>query len=247
MTSSAHQLPAVSGPFAVFTRFALYDGGIGVAASVAVALVALLLPWAVANALVTVASTVLATEVNARFAFGAGRRADRRQHLESAGSAAAAYAVTCGAMAVLHLAVPSPGVLCDQLVYLSASALAGIGRFVVLRMFVFTAHRSRERALPVRAPGAVAEDVRTAPSPVPHAEREGAERLRPAAGPASPSLPSPRAARCYYRPHGGLVRPATSSAARSGMRFVGRVGGHSGSNGGAARPGRASPLPALCS
>ncbi|MFD9818488.1 hypothetical protein ACFWW0_05885, partial [Streptomyces violascens] len=74
MTSSAHQLPAVPGPFAVFTRFALYDGGIGVAAGAAVALIALLLPWAVANALVTGASTVLATEVNARFTFGGRRR-----------------------------------------------------------------------------------------------------------------------------------------------------------------------------
>ncbi|WP_434094817.1 hypothetical protein [Streptomyces hyaluromycini] len=112
-------------------------GGVGVASSAAVSLCAALMPWAVANALMTAASTVLCTELNARFAFGAGRRAGWRRHWQSAGSAAAAYAVTCAAMAVLHMVRPSPGILAEQAVYLGAAGLAGTGRFLVLRLFVF--------------------------------------------------------------------------------------------------------------
>ena len=128
---------AASGPFAAFARFVLCGGGVGVASSGAVALVALLMPWALANALITVASTLLCTELHARFTFGAGRRAGWRQHWQSAGSAVGAYAVTSAAMLVLHLMQSSPGMLTEQVVYLSASGLAGIGRFLVLRLFVF--------------------------------------------------------------------------------------------------------------
>jgi hypothetical protein len=47
---------------------------------------------------------------------------------QSAGSATAAYAVTCAAIFVLHLVQSTPGMLTEQIVYLSASGLAGIGR-----------------------------------------------------------------------------------------------------------------------
>ena len=128
---------------ASFARFVLCGGGVGLLASAAVALLAETMPWALANALITVASTILCTELHARFTFGAGRRAGWRQHWQSAGSATAAYVVTCLAMFVLHLAQSAPGVLTEQIVYLSASGLAGIGRFLVLRLFVFAAGRNR--------------------------------------------------------------------------------------------------------
>ncbi len=142
-----HQTPAAAapGPLASFARFVLCGGGVGFASSAAVALLATLLPWVVANALITVASTLLCTELHARFTFGAGGRAGWRRHLQSAGSASAAYAVTCAAMLVLHVVQPSAGVLCEQIVYLSASALAGIGRFLVLRLFVFAVGRNGAR------------------------------------------------------------------------------------------------------
>jgi putative flippase GtrA len=138
------QTPAAAapGPLASFARFVLCGGGVGFASSAAVTLLATLLPWVVANALITVASTLLCTELHARFTFGAGGRAGWRRHLQSAGSASAAYAVTCAAMLVLHVVQPSAGVLCEQIVYLSASALAGLGRFLVLRLFVFAVGRN---------------------------------------------------------------------------------------------------------
>ncbi|MFI6278716.1 hypothetical protein [Streptomyces sp. NPDC050988] len=129
------------GPFASFVRFVVCGGGIGVLSSGAVALLAGAMPWAVANAVITVASTVLCTELHALFTFGTGKRAGRRQHWQSAGSATAAYAVTSLAMLILHLVQSSPGTLTEQVVYLSASGLAGTGRFLVLRLFVFAGGR----------------------------------------------------------------------------------------------------------
>ncbi|MGW0533572.1 hypothetical protein [Streptomyces sp. NPDC003032] len=130
------------GPFAAFARFVLCGGGVGLASSFAVAALATWLPWALANAVITAASTLLATELHARFTFGAGRRATWRQHAQSAGSAAAAYAVTCAAMFALQQLVAAPGAVLEQAVYLSASALAGVARFAVLRLMVFTGTRS---------------------------------------------------------------------------------------------------------
>ncbi|MET7600613.1 hypothetical protein ACWERY_40145 [Streptomyces sp. NPDC004082] len=144
------------GALAAFARFVLCGGGVGVASSFAVAALAPWTTWVLANAVITVASTLLATELHARFTFGAGRRATRSQHLQSAGSATAAYAVTCAAMFVLQLLVAAPGAVLEQVVYLSASALAGVARFAVLRLVVFARGRSqsavRERtASPVSA------------------------------------------------------------------------------------------------
>ncbi|UUU35818.1 hypothetical protein JIX56_41550 [Streptomyces sp. CA-210063] len=129
--------PAVPGPLGAFARFVLCGGGVGVASSPSVALLAGLVPWVVANALITVASTLLATELHARFTFGAGRHAGWREHVQSAGSASVAYVVTCAAMLVLQAVQPSAGILLEQAVYLGAAALTGIGRFLVLRLFVF--------------------------------------------------------------------------------------------------------------
>ncbi|MEV0157850.1 hypothetical protein AB0H57_29630 [Micromonospora sp. NPDC050686] len=98
---------------------------------------ATLMPWAAANALITVASTLLGTELHARFTFGAGRRARWHQHLQSAGSAIAAYLATSAAILVLHAVQPSASIGWEQAVYLSASGLAGTGRFLVLRLYVF--------------------------------------------------------------------------------------------------------------
>ncbi|MFF8878672.1 GtrA domain-containing protein [Streptomyces flaveolus] len=137
---------AEPGAFASFARFVLCGGGVGLAAGFAVAALASWIPWALANAAITVVSTLLATELHARFTFGAGGRATWRQHTQSAGSAAAAYAVTCGAMLVLHQLVAAPGAVLEQVVYLSASALTGVARFAVLSLVVFARNRSRSAA-----------------------------------------------------------------------------------------------------
>ena len=132
---------AAPGPFASFVRFVVCGGGIGVLSSGAVALLAGAMPWVLANAVITVVSTVLCTELHALFTFGTGERAGWRQHWQSAGSATAAYVVTSLVMLILHLLQSSPGMLTEQIVYLSASGLAGLGRFLVLRFFVFAGDR----------------------------------------------------------------------------------------------------------
>jgi putative flippase GtrA len=146
METAQSQQRAAPGTFTAFARFVLFGGGVGLASSFAVAALASWIYWGLANALITVVSTLLATELHARFTFGAGGRATRRQHAQSAGSAAAAYAVTSVAMLVLHQLVAAPGVVLEQVVYLSASALAGIARFAVLRLVVFARGRSQVTA-----------------------------------------------------------------------------------------------------
>jgi putative flippase GtrA len=137
----AEAAPTAPGPLASFVRFVVCGGGVGILSSAAVPLVAALMPWALANALITVASTILCTELHALFTFGTGGRAGWRRHLQSAGSATAAYVVTCAAMFALHAVQSSPGLFWEQTVYLSAAGLAGIGRFLVLRLFVFAGGR----------------------------------------------------------------------------------------------------------
>ncbi|MFJ9245876.1 GtrA family protein [Streptomyces sp. NPDC101776] len=139
----APRTPAAPGPLASFARFVALGGGVGLLSSGAVALLAEQVPWALANALITVVSTLLCTELHARFTFGSGRSAGWRQHWQSAGSAAAAYVVTCAAMLVLHLVQSSPGMLTEQFVYLGASGLAGLARFLLLRLYVFATGRDR--------------------------------------------------------------------------------------------------------
>nr|WP_046256404.1 hypothetical protein [Streptomyces sp. WM6386] len=140
------------GPLASFVRFVVCGGGVGVLSSAAVPLLALLMPWAAANAVITVASTILCTELHALFTFGTGGRAGLRRHVQSAGSATAAYVVTCTAMFVLHSVQSSPSLVREQAVYLGASGLAGIGRFLVLRLFVFAGRKETAAAAvrPVR-------------------------------------------------------------------------------------------------
>jgi putative flippase GtrA len=144
-TPAAPAPPTAPGPLVSFARFVLCGGGIGVLSSFAVPLLAGLMPWVVANAIITVASTILCTELHARFTFGSGQHAGWRRHWQSAGSAAAAYAVTSAAVLILHTLQTSPGVLTEQTVYLSASGLAGIGRFLLLRLYVFAGGGNRTR------------------------------------------------------------------------------------------------------
>ena len=163
MKSSLVQRPATAtaatpGPIAAFIRFVIFGGGVGVLSSFAVALLAKSMPWAVSNALITVASTLLCTELHARYTFGKENGAGWREHWQSAGSATAAYLATSAAVFVLHLAQASPGILTEQIVYLGASGLAGTGRFLVLRLYVF-ATRTDRTAQPLQQQGTKAAPV----------------------------------------------------------------------------------------
>ncbi|MGW1361603.1 GtrA family protein [Streptomyces chartreusis] len=135
--------PSRPGPLSSFVRFVVCGGGVGLLSSAAVPMLAAAMPWAVANALVTVAGTLLCTELHALFTFGTGRRPDWRRHMQSSGSAVAAYLATTAAMFALYAVQPSPGMFWEQTVYLTASGLAGVGRFLVLRLFVFAERNER--------------------------------------------------------------------------------------------------------
>lgn len=158
--SEKSEVATSSGPgrVASFIRFVIFGGGVGVLCSFAVPLLAMTMPWVASNAIVTVASTLLCTELHARFTFAKGRSAGWREHWQSAGSATAAYLATSLAVGVLHLVRSSPGMVSEHVVYLSASGLTGMGRFLVLRLYVF-ATRSDPTTRPLARQGTVAAPV----------------------------------------------------------------------------------------
>ncbi|MCF2527396.1 GtrA family protein [Yinghuangia soli] len=154
MNSSASTAAAAAksnGPLASFVRFVAFGGGTGLAASGVLLFLSGYMSLVLANALVTVASTIVANELHSRLTF---RSAERgwRMHLKSTGTVAVSYLFTTTAMLVLHAVVASPSVLLDQAVYLTASGLAGIGRFAVLRVFVFAAARGGAAKAPQTRP-----------------------------------------------------------------------------------------------
>lgn len=136
------------GPIAAFVRFVICGGGVSLLSSGVLLALTGRVPFAVANAAVTVASTILATELHHRFTFGTGKGpAGWRVHAQSALTLALAYAVTTTAVLALPAAHPHPSALLTQAVYLTASALTGTARFLTLRLLVFT-HRPTRPATP---------------------------------------------------------------------------------------------------
>ncbi|WP_328539981.1 hypothetical protein [Streptomyces sp. NBC_00344] len=142
-----------------FVRFVVCGGGVGLASSGVLLLLDGRLPLVIANALVTVVSTVIATELHARISFrdeGAVRGTKRGLsgwgvHLRSGLTVAVSYGFTTAALLVLEAVRPGPSAMTEQAVYLSASALAGVGRFAVLRAVV-VAGRGPRTTEPVSGP-----------------------------------------------------------------------------------------------
>ncbi|MDI2126988.1 hypothetical protein [Yinghuangia seranimata] len=124
------------GAIGSFIRFVVFGGGTGIASSAALVYLSAGMSVAVANAVITVVSTLLANELHSRFTFRNGR-ASWRVHVESTGTAVVCYLFTTVAMLALDAVAPNAGTLTGQAVYLTASGLAGIGRFAILRLFVF--------------------------------------------------------------------------------------------------------------
>jgi putative flippase GtrA len=131
-------------PLASFLRFVLCGGGVTLLAGGVLLLVGDRVPLAAANAVVTVVSTVLATELHGRFTFGRGG-AGWSDHAASGLTVLISYLFTTGALLAFAATDPAAGALARQGVYLAASALAGLGRFLLLRLVVFRT-RPREAA-----------------------------------------------------------------------------------------------------
>ncbi|OPC83892.1 hypothetical protein B4N89_25785 [Embleya scabrispora] len=124
------------GTVASFVRFVAFGGGTGLASSAALVALNGTLPLVVTNAVVTAAGTVLATELHSRFSFRAGR-ANLKAHVQAGGSALVAYLFTTAAMLGLHAVQAAPSIMVEQATYLTASGVAGLARFVFLRLAVF--------------------------------------------------------------------------------------------------------------
>ncbi|NUK27901.1 hypothetical protein [Streptomyces lunaelactis] len=141
MTSkSCSQRRSTRPAVAAFVRFVVCGGGVGLASSGVLLLLHGSMPMALANALVTVVSTLVATELHGRVSFRSGR-GGWGVHLQSALTVAVSYAFTTAALLGLYAVQSSPSAMTEQAVYLSASGLAGIGRFLVLRAVVFAERR----------------------------------------------------------------------------------------------------------
>ncbi|MFJ5608498.1 hypothetical protein ACIQCJ_03840 [Streptomyces sp. NPDC093221] len=134
---------------AAFGKFVVCGGGVGLLSSAVLVAAAGHAPFALVNAVVTVVSTLLATELHHRITFRSaeGGWAGWRVHSKSALTLLGAYLFTTAAVLTLDHAHPHPGALLAQAVYLGASALAGIARFATLRLLVFpTRNPAREAA-----------------------------------------------------------------------------------------------------
>ncbi|MFE9354465.1 hypothetical protein [Streptomyces olivaceoviridis] len=129
---------------ASFVRFSGLGSAVTLAASAALVLLAQWIPWMAANALTTVASTVAATELHARVSFGHGRPG-LAGHVKSAATIAVGWLVTSAALGALAALRPGAGLVMQQTVYLSATALVGTGRYLVLRLSVFAEQVPRPR------------------------------------------------------------------------------------------------------
>jgi putative flippase GtrA len=128
------------GAVASFMRFVACGGGVTVLSGTALLMLDNVMPLALANAVLAVAGTAITTELNARFAFRSGPTG-WTVHLQAASTVLVAYLFTTGAMLTLAGLEPNPDALVQQAAYLSASGLAGIGRFLVLRAFVLVLER----------------------------------------------------------------------------------------------------------
>ncbi|MEV7405209.1 hypothetical protein AB0N93_33060 [Streptomyces sp. NPDC091267] len=133
----AAERTAQGGSVAAFVRFTALGGGMTLAVSTALPVLALWMPWALANALITVASAAAATELHSRVTFRQGSPGWRR-HLQGALTIAGGWLLTTIAVTALHALDPDAGVLLTQGVYLTAGSLVGLGRFLVLQLAVFT-------------------------------------------------------------------------------------------------------------
>jgi putative flippase GtrA len=180
-----------SGPVAAFLRFVLFGGGVTLLGSGALLLVGDRVPLALANAAVTVATTVLATELHGRFTFRRGR-AGWSDHCASGLTVLLSYLFTTGALLTFDAWHPGGGALLRQGVYLSASGAAGFARFLLLRYVVF-AQPSQSAPAPQAPQAPQSAQPRRAPQP-PLTARIGRTGTKPAlwaSAAASPREPAP--------------------------------------------------------
>lgn len=103
-------------------------------------------PWldaVPANLVALVITTAVSTEANRRFAFGGARAHRLREWVQDVGTVAFYAGYTSAVLLVLHLVVPSASPLQEAVAVAVASIAGGVGRFLVLRNWVFEARGGR--------------------------------------------------------------------------------------------------------
>jgi putative flippase GtrA len=146
-----------TGPAAAFIRFVVCGGGVTLLGSAALLLVGDRAPIAAANAVVTVATTLLATELHGRITFRSGR-AGWSDHCASALTVLVSYLFTTGALLTFDALHPAGGALSRQGVYLAASGAAGVARFLLLRRLFTPAAPAAPAAPGPAAPAGLGRD-----------------------------------------------------------------------------------------
>ncbi|WP_158880475.1 bifunctional glycosyltransferase family 2/GtrA family protein [Amycolatopsis anabasis] len=119
-------------------------GGLSTVATLA--LYAVLRSWwppLVANLVALTVTTLLNTEANRRFTFLGSRVSSSRVHVQGLFVFALYYAVTSGALLILHAVVQAPSRTLELIVLLVASILGTVGRFLLLRTWVFKSSRRK--------------------------------------------------------------------------------------------------------
>lgn len=136
--SAPRSLAASTSPIATFARFVVCGGGVTLLGSAMLMAIGDRMNLAIANALVTIVTTLIATELHGRFSFQSEKKG-LAVHAQSALTIFVAYLFTTGAMMTLKSIDPNASVVLEQAVYLTASGIAGLARFLVMRLFIFAA------------------------------------------------------------------------------------------------------------
>ncbi len=138
-----------------------------------------------ANVVALLVSTVLNTSANRRWTFGIrGPTGAGRHQLQGLGIVAVTLALTAGALGLLHVLVSAPPTWLETLVVGVATAAATVGKFVVMKRFVFRsapADRAQGGARPPRDGARPPRDDAPPPRDDAPPPRDGARPLRGAA------------------------------------------------------------------
>lgn len=103
-------------------------------------------PVLAANLAALVITTLFNTEANRRFTFTARNTARGKTHLQGFVVFGLYYAFTSAALLVLHAAVPDPPRALELVVLLGSSAIGTLGRFFLLRSWVFRRNDRKDQA-----------------------------------------------------------------------------------------------------
>lgn len=113
----------------------------------------------VANVVALGLATIVNTWANGRWTFGERRRDGiRRRQVQGLAIVAGTWAMTAGALALLHTARPAPPTLVETLVVGATTVLATTAKFLIMRRWVFGPGSERSPATADDAP-ALPEDT----------------------------------------------------------------------------------------